>query len=219
MWRDELQSPPATRRSISSPTLNMKAIPGSCTCCCGDHALHHRSGRDAVLRLAIALGVWVLIWRLSPFRPVVLGAFRGQPALRERAARLRLCGAASSPPRALPAMGAAWPALQHHAAPLLRSGLSCRSSLPWSVVSAQVWGSGCRSCRLTFLTDPVSQLLPIFGGGSGNLLLQAAGLALPILALLTGKIEVFDLKIYLAIDRLKICLSPIGDDKCMVLDI
>jgi len=47
MWRDELQSPPATRRSISSPTLNMKAIPGSCICCCGDHALHHRSGRDA----------------------------------------------------------------------------------------------------------------------------------------------------------------------------
>src|SRR5262245_60395866 len=44
MWRDELQSPPATRRSISSPTLNMKAIPGSCICCCGDHALHHRSG-------------------------------------------------------------------------------------------------------------------------------------------------------------------------------
>ncbi|HKA64631.1 MAG TPA: hypothetical protein VKD00_02760 [Methyloceanibacter sp.] len=51
-----------------------------------------------VLHLAIALGVWVLIWRLSPFRPVVLGAFGGQPALRERAARLRLCGAASSPP-------------------------------------------------------------------------------------------------------------------------
>jgi hypothetical protein len=63
-----------------------------------------------VLHLVIALGVWVLVWRLSPFRPVgkaasppqllpVLGIFRGQPGLRaRRAARLRLCGAASSPP-------------------------------------------------------------------------------------------------------------------------
>ena len=32
-----------------------------------------------------------------------------------------------------------------------------------------------------FVTDPVSQLFPIFGGGSGNLLFQAAVLALPIL--------------------------------------
>ena len=33
-----------------------------------------------------------------------------------------------------------------------------------------------------FVTDPVSQLFPILGGGSGNLLFQAAVLALPILA-------------------------------------
>jgi hypothetical protein len=33
-----------------------------------------------------------------------------------------------------------------------------------------------------FVTDPVSQLFPILGGGSGNLLLQAAVLALPVVA-------------------------------------
>jgi hypothetical protein len=149
-----------------------------------------------VLHLAIALGVWVLIWRLSPFRPVVLGAFRGQPALRERAARLRLGGAVTFGRQAsaefnqfdMPlhfAIGAFVPFFSPFVGDVLH----------------KFGGSGCRSCRLTFLTDPVSQLLSILGGGSGNLLLQAAVLALPILALLTGKIEVFDLKIYLAIDR------------------
>ena len=43
-------------------------------------------------------------------------------------------------------------------------------------------GAAAHLAASPFVTDPVSQLFPILGGGSGNLLLQAAVLALPILA-------------------------------------
>jgi hypothetical protein len=43
-------------------------------------------------------------------------------------------------------------------------------------------GAAAHPAASPFVTDPVSQLFPILGGGSGNLLLQAAVLALPILA-------------------------------------
>lgn len=134
MWRDELQSPPATRRSISSPTLNMKAIPGSCICCCGDHALHHRSGRDASVascHRARRLG--------ADLAPLALPA-GGSGSISWSAGPTRACCSAS----ALWRCKLAAPSASGHGCCLARSptpcrstsrsGLSCRSSLPLSVM-------------------------------------------------------------------------------------
>ena len=91
-----------------------------------------------VLHLLIALGIWLLIWRVAPFRPFekapadrqllpVLGIFHHQPGLRaRRAARLRLHRAPHRPTgAALLALGAARPSRQHRA---VRHHLVARSS-------------------------------------------------------------------------------------------
>ena len=212
-----------------------------------------------VLQLVIALGVWVLVWRLSPFRPVgklllllsyylfweyfvvsrgyalgvllgfsfvALQAHRPQQrfwpwvllgllanttvfgtiwsfalglfyALRNRQEwRLMLPGATLYAALAALAIVTMLPASDftfggRASAEFSQFDMPLHFAIGAFVpffspfvgdVLHRFGGAAADLAASPFVTDPVSQLFPILGGGSGNLLFQAAVLALPILA-------------------------------------